>query len=380
MNITYEAMGFHESLPNGRCSGELSFGTREIIFGYRGGGSQRLPFEGLKLRLGGANDRLIFFEHAGFPGWSIYTSDHSVLDEPAFDQHPQFATALQAIRKKKRTNRTLLVTLPLVLLGLLVLVIGGIMMARPWIAKSVAQQIPVSWETSLGEMAFEEHVSSMTILDDPALKADLEAFTQLLTQDLPETEYTYEFHIAHEPSLNAFALPGGTMVIHTGAIMKAETGEEILGILAHEIAHVTERHSVRAIVDRLGIVLLVQLFLGDATGLAGVAAVAVPMLTNLEFSRENERDADRVGLQYLNQANINPEGLIQIFERLHEIHGSDSQTNEVLSLLSTHPTTDERIAWLREQINDASSVNHREDIAIAFEKLKKTLEAHLATR
>src|SRR5690606_32430743 len=123
-------------------------------------------------------------------------------------------------------------------------------------------------------------------------------------------------------------------------ISAAETPEEVAGVVAHEIAHVTEQHSMRQIISSTGLFLIIQAFLGDASGLLGALADNSYFLLNQKFSRDHEREADEKGMELLIAANIDPQGMISFFETLEEEH---ADMPSALNMISTHPATKERI-------------------------------------
>jgi predicted Zn-dependent protease len=155
-----------------------------------------------------------------------------------------------------------------------------------------------------------------------------------------------------DTTLNAFAMPGGNVVIHSGLLLAADRSEEVAGVLAHEIAHVTQRHGFRSIISSLGLYQVLQLFIGDATGLLAVLANNSAFLIDRKFSRDFEREADNTGWEYLMRANIEPTGMIDFFKKvqieekkqLEQLHAQGA--DKVLSFISTHPGTDERISSL----------------------------------
>ncbi len=100
------------------------------------------------------------------------------------------------------------------------------------------------------------------------------------------SRYQYKFHVALDKSVNAFAMPGGFVVVHTGLIQLAESPEELAGVLAHEIQHVEQRHSLRAMAQSLGLYAVLSLLVGDTSGLASLGGD----LLKLKFSRNHETE------------------------------------------------------------------------------------------
>jgi predicted Zn-dependent protease len=158
----------------------------------------------------------------------------------------------------------------------------------------------------------------------------------------PGTRLRYRWFVADRPEVNAFAAPGGVVVVFRGLVQAAETPEEVAGVLAHEVAHAELRHGLRATVKGMGFRALLALALGDLSGTALEAMVAD--LTELRFSRDAEREADAEGLRRLAAARIDPRGMVRFFERVRDEAGA-----AVPALLSTHPAPAERLEALRRE-------------------------------
>jgi Zn-dependent protease with chaperone function len=207
------------------------------------------------------------------------------------------------------------------------------------VAGWIVDRIPPEQEARLGEIALAQARSRMK-LDDrgPAVDA-----VRLIGERLtPGTRLRYRWFVADRPEVNAFAAPGGVVVVFRGLVQAAETPEEVAGVLAHEVAHAELRHGLRATVKGMGFRALLALALGDLSGTALEAMVAD--LTELRFSRDAEREADAEGLRRLAAARIDPRGMVRFFERVRDEAGA-----AVPALLSTHPAPAERLEALRRE-------------------------------
>jgi beta-barrel assembly-enhancing protease len=161
--------------------------------------------------------------------------------------------------------------------------------------------------------------------------------------------YPYSFSIANYREVNAFALPGGPVWVNRGAIQAAGTESQLAGVLAHEIAHISQRHAAQqlsnAMVTTLGLNLLNAL-LGNAGGAAAanIAARYVASGAFLKFSRDDEQDADRVGVQIMKRAGWDPHGMIELMESIREQEKRDPSSVEIF--FSNHPSPRDRLALL----------------------------------
>ncbi len=351
-NQRFEASAFHPDLPDGKGPGSIRIEPEGIRFISRDdpGWTIRLPFEGLAMRLGGASDRILFFSHPDSLDISVYTSDHAILDHPALASRADVAGQVHGVRQRKQRIRAGTAAV----IGLIVAVIAGLVLAKDPLVGLVADLVPPSGEVKLGELVFNQVRASTRLIENDELDAMLGELAAPLLERVPETGYAFELHLAEDSTLNAFAIPGGNVVLHSGLVLEAESAEEVLGVLAHEIAHVTRRHSLRQMIDTAGLYVLVQTLFGDLSGLAAVLADGGLQLMTLEFSRDHELDADGAGFDYLLAAGVDPRGMITFFEKLQAEHVRlAEETGGVdldLGFLSTHPATEERIEALTRRL------------------------------
>lgn len=381
---TYVASAFHAGFAKGRSSGELQIGDGGVRFD---GGGRRvaLPLQGLRVKLGGASDRLVFFEHPGEPAWSLYTADLAVLENPVLRSQPELRTALNAARRRRQRNRALLLAMVLLVVAAPLALVSNM----NWLTALAARQVPPEWEQKLGRSAFAQYRLQKELIDDAKTRQALAALTQPLTAALDTAERDsatpqFEFHIVRDADLNAFALPGGVVVINSGLIERADSANELLGVIAHEISHVTERHGVRNIISSAGLVLTVQMLIGDAGGVFGTIAGAAPLLLTQSYSRDFERDADQRGVALLEAAAVDPRGMETFFRKIVEREkkleqqiGDENAAAALKALsrfVSTHPATEERIERIRKLSRDSSGPYR--DLEPEFAQLKTLLAAH----
>ena len=174
-----------------------------------------------------------------------------------------------------------------------------------------------------------------------------EAARAIVARLTGDSRFKYEVHIAQDDSPNAFALPGGVIVVHTGLIAATTRAEELAGVLAHEVQHVELRHSLRGVIKDMGLRGLWAFVMGDLGGsLAGQAALE---LTSLRFSRSDEREADEHGFDALVAAGIDPAGMPAFFKTLGQKAGG-----QVPAFLSTHPASEERDRELSQRLATVS--------------------------
>ena len=211
-------------------------------------------------------------------------------------------------------------------------------------------------ERRLGESVVRQIRASGAYLDDPEVNDYLNELGHRLVAAKPDSTFEFEFFAMADPTINAFALPGGFIGVNMGLILLAQSESELAAVLAHEISHVTQHHFTRSMAGQQRSLLysLAALALaiaasrtGAASGgqavAAGVsAAQGLAIQSQLNYTRENEYEADRIGFQRLEAAKFDVNAMATFMERLQK-QGRFSEGNAP-SYLRTHPVTTERIA------------------------------------
>lgn len=207
------------------------------------------------------------------------------------------------------------------------------------IAGWAAGHVSLAQEQQLGDLAFSQMRPTLKLVESGPAPDMVRAIGARLTAG---SNYRYQWFVADSPEVNAFAMPGGYVVVYTGLIKAADSAEEVAGVLAHEVQHVELRHSLKNMIHGLGWRAVLALTLGDLSG--GVWAGMAEQLGGMAYGRDLEREADLHGLQALRRAGIAPQGMVSFFAKLAEQEGPN------LTLLSSHPATEERMDNLRRAI------------------------------
>ena len=228
------------------------------------------------------------------------------------------------------------------------LLLGGYFFGLPAVAEEVVRHIPPDTERALGAQALQWLDSNKWFaasqLDEPAqflIRNDFET----LHHNLPLTaQYRLEFRHAPIIGANAFALPGGTIVITDAMVNAAKSPDEIAAVLAHEIGHVERRHALRHLLQDSAVAVAVTTVTADAASLSVAVAGLPALLAQAKYSREFESEADEFAFVLLKQQGRSPEAFANFMERLAD---EKDDKGKGLGFLSTHPLTAERVQRAR---------------------------------
>jgi predicted Zn-dependent protease len=336
---------FSKKLGDGRAGARVSVTASGIEATTLDGRSFHLGFGECDLEQGGASGKMIFCRNAD-RSLTIYSEDRgfaNALAERAAG-NGVLAGKLGALRREARARkkRGRAVAAAVIAAILLVLVGGyyGIMAG----ARHAAGVLPIEVDKKIGEVAISAMDLGGSPVDDPVVTGAVDTMVEMLEPGAAVKGFDFAVQVVDAEVLNAFALPGGQIVVYTELIEKSERPEQVAGVLAHEMAHVTLRHGLERIAGSVGVVIGLELLLGDASGLVGLGKEVLEAGAINAYSREQEDAADMEGVRMLNQAGIDAEGLASFFELMKEEQG---EIPGAMTWLSTHPDTSERIAAVR---------------------------------
>lgn len=246
---------------------------------------------------------------------------------------------------------------------------AGAQVALPDMGASAGQTLPPHKARELGAQAYRAIRQQAHVLDDPLLTEYIESVGFRLAARSLEPDRNYTFFVVAAPSVNAFAIPGGYIGIHSGLITTAEQESEMAAVLAHEIAHVTQDHIARVIDDMQRVSLPVMLgMLGvilasggnpEVAQAAVIGSQAALIQRQINFTRHHEAEADRIGINTLAQAGYDPESMAVFFHRLDRSNLAYGKGPS--ELLRTHPVTSKRIAEAKDRAREVRLAPRRED-------------------
>jgi predicted Zn-dependent protease len=217
-------------------------------------------------------------------------------------------------------------------------------------------------EAQIGRSIYNSLRASGGIVTDPEIQEYIQDVGQKLVASAQDGDFKFTFFVIDDPAINAFALPGGYIGMHSGLLLATEDESELAGVMAHEIAHVTQRHISRAIYanQRASILtmatMLGAILVGAATGNSDViqggiaAAQGAAIQQQIDFTRANEYEADRVGVGILANSGFDPQGMPEFFETMAQQSGP--MASQAPEFLRTHPVTVNRIAETRSRADE----------------------------
>jgi Zn-dependent protease with chaperone function len=308
------------------------------------GVNRRVPTLHMRVALGGFDGRQWRLE------WPLETGGTAALLLPPADAaqlwldtapaHLRDQTAHGRRRERAGRRRLRLALAAFALLLLLpALLLAGFWFNADRLAGWAAGRVSPAQERRLGELAFAQLRPGLRLVEGgPAAEAVAAIGGRLSAGSV----YAYRWYVADSPEVNAFALPGGSVVVYTGLLRAAGSAEEVAGVLAHEVQHVELRHSLRSLIHALGWRAVLAVALGDLSG--GVWGGLAERLGNLGYGRDLERQADLEGLKALRRAGIAAHGMPAFFARLAAREGGG------IALLASHPASAERMQALQRTI------------------------------
>jgi len=309
------------------------------------GSEQVVPYSVIDVQQGGFDqDSLLFV----WPDGSLSLTDPSAcqtfLKHVPSELAPQVSRLRQAQAHAQRRTRIGWMVVGLIVL-LPVFLALGLWLQSDRLTEWAIGYVSIETERKLGDLIYEQLSAGQT--PAPEFQKPIQEIGERVARGTP---YSFQWHVVSDPQVNAFAVPGGHVVVFTGLIQAADSAEEIAGVLAHEVQHVVQRHSLRAMAHDLGWRATLSLLFGSWGG--GAVEGMARQMAGLQFGRSQERAADIGGLAALKQAEIDPRGMVTFFEKLAKKEGG-------IALLSTHPASDDRAAALKAEIERIGPWRHQ---------------------
>jgi predicted Zn-dependent protease len=247
----------------------------------------------------------------------------------------------------------------------------------PDIGNPASTTLSVADEYKIGLMIVRGLRESGQVVEDPEINEYLQALGMQLASHAHEGGHRFTFFAVRDSGINAFALPGGFIGVNAGLVKATRNESELAGVLAHEIAHVTQRHIARSVQNAgranmaSAAAILAAILIGATTGMPSdavlgtvTAAQGLAAQQQINFTRANESEADRVGVGILSAAGFDPGAMPDFFWTMQQRAGSAGKN--IPPLLRTHPVTTERIAETRDRVRQQDRPRHQDATSYAL--------------
>ncbi len=228
----------------------------------------------------------------------------------------------------------------IVIVGILFFTVGA-----DALSGTIARLIPIETEAEFGKAVFQQTISQAPLNKDSATVAVLKKCAAIIETFSEGRVYKFHIVIVEDSIKNAFALPGGYIVVYRGILDLMDSQDEFFGLLGHESGHVYLQHGFKRIIRSSLIALTFAMLFGDAGGLSAILLDNSRALLNLAYDRDEETAADNFGFDALARAGASTIGIVSLFEKLDQSHGEA----KLPAFLSTHPETKARIAELKKK-------------------------------
>lgn len=239
----------------------------------------------------------------------------------------------------------------LLFIPLLVLLTGC---ASSGVNRGDVNLVSLEEEWQLGAQLEQDIARQVPLVNDQAALSYINEMGRRIVAQTEMRNLPWEFHIIDDPSINAFNIPGGHVYVHTGLIAQAGSAAELAGVMAHEISHGVARHGTERLTQSYGLNIVASVLLGqDPAAYQQILAQVLGTGAVAKFSRDDEREADDLGVGYMYEASYNPEGMVRMFETLLEER--QRRPSSIEQFFSTHPLSEERIDNVRQEIANLPS-------------------------
>ena len=284
----------------------------------------------------------------------------------------EFADKLESIfkeREKSWISRTLnknVMGIVKVLAVFFALLAAAYIWLIPLLAERLAKKAPVSYEEQLGEEIYNQ-LKPTFVIDAEKTAHTNDFFRELNIQ----SAYNIRITVVNENVANAFAMPGGNIIVYDKLLAGMSSYEELAALLSHEFTHVNEKHTTRSLFRKLASSLFLSIILGDLGAVGNVIVNNADDLKGLSYSRKLEKEADTNGLKLLSERKIDCNGFVRLFELLQkEVGPSGDQPRE---WISSHPDIKKRIDYTRShELFNKNGVQVNETLKTLFLKIKTT--------
>jgi len=354
--------------PRGSLPATLAIGPDGIRARLADGSEEHLAWHGLRLVEGPGGDGLYCVApdraltvHSAHPEFlrALEAASGNALDDAIAALHGERTSS----RWRHRTGCALALALALLCAWSVPRLFRGAISAG-------VSALPFEVDRTIGRSVFEQMSLGGPEVDDELVRGAVQAMLDRLAPQSAIPEVTFTFKVVESEQVNAFALPGGYVVVFTGLLKEADRPEEVCGVLAHEMAHVTRRHGLRRMAHAVGLWAAVGLVFGNTDGLSALALQVFTLANVNDYSQDQETEADLEGARMLIEARVDPGGLADFFRRLEAEQGD---VPDGMAWLSTHPQHERRIEAVQAFQREHGQGVEYEPLAIDWDAVRARL-------
>jgi Zn-dependent protease with chaperone function len=292
--------------------------------------------------------------HIKIPGTELFIKGNEAAD---------FIEEMKAEQKKawhKKSSGKEWIRNSLLILGILGLLFLLYLLIVPWLSQKLASKVSIQTEKQLGDAVYD--ALGLAGQEDTAISYVLNEF--FTAMDVP-TAYDIKISVVNDNVVNAFALPGGRIIVYSALLKEITSYPELAALLSHEFTHINNKHSTKSIFRRLGSKVFLGLLFGRLGTVTNVVVNHADNLKSLKYSRSLEKEADMNGLNILTKREIDPNGFVSLFHHLDE----SAPANVMPEFLVSHPDVEKRIAYIQEA-SRGIRVTENLQLKAIFDKLK----------
>jgi len=375
MEQTFEGGIFHETLADGRAGGTIELLPAAISARTPDGESFLIPYRECQVEVGGFSGRVVLCRNED-RSLTIFCEDKKIVAALSLASSGRLDESLAIGRKQqRRDSRRGFVLGVTLLVGMIALLVGGYFGVRAG-AGAAIMAMPIRIDQEIGTAAIQSMDLGGPVLNDEVTVAAIQKMVDRLAPNAAIPELEFRVQVVDSPQVNAFALPGGNIVVYTGLIDDARRPEQVAAVIAHEMSHATLRHGMQRIGQSLGIYAAITLLIGDASGLIGAGVDIFQAASINSYSREHENEADAEGIRMLHAAAIDPAGMAEFFTIMKHDHGD---LPGIFSWVSTHPDHGARIESVQALVADLPAKQYR-PLDLDWEAVQKRVRTNAANK
>ena len=300
---------------------------------------------------------LIRFKYGAFPQQVIECSP-AVYDSLS-KHYPQIKIGDRNLSWLLKKGTKAVIGLTLAFIGLMACLY---FFALPPFAEFLAGKVPLKLEQQLGESIYKSSIQNEKVND--SLTFWVNNFAKHIDF---KTNYPIQITVVEQDEINAYAIPGGHLVVYKRIIQEMENKEELAALLSHEVSHVHYKHSLKSISRSLSGYIFMSFLFSDVSGITAVIAENSQLIMNMNYSRSLEEEADKKGLEILKNNGINQYGFVSLFERMQK----EEKGEQLSKILSSHPLMNERIDYSKNIANKQENLVENTKLDNSWANIKR---------